>query len=258
MKKYSFRFYVLSFMALCSLLFAPSLLYAGGACSTDINVTLTGLSGYEPSLGNPSVTGYCLKSTDAGVRSWGTCGSGGDNLGSALYSDVVSLWTTCSGYLKSDGTCDTPSGGGTECSTSPCDLDSGTTIGSSSILTTTGDGSGLTGVADSRYTTSITVQTVSSCGTAYTWDTTLGDQINITLDNASPCVLTVTGATVGHFYYMSLIQSGSTRLITFPSTFKWESATAPTLSTTTGYIDEIACRYRATDFFLCGFLKDMR
>ena len=42
----------------------------------------------------------------------GTAGSG-DNLGSAAYSDVVALWTTCTGYLKSDGTCDTPSGSAT-------------------------------------------------------------------------------------------------------------------------------------------------
>ena len=37
----------------------------------------------------------------------------GDDLGSAAYSDVVALWTTCTGYLKSDGTCDTPSGSAT-------------------------------------------------------------------------------------------------------------------------------------------------
>lgn len=37
----------------------------------------------------------------------------GDDLGSATYSDVVGLWTTCTGYLKSDGTCDTPSGSAT-------------------------------------------------------------------------------------------------------------------------------------------------
>jgi len=29
------------------------------------------------------------------------------------YADLVSLWTTCTGYLKSDGTCDTPSTGAT-------------------------------------------------------------------------------------------------------------------------------------------------
>ena len=37
----------------------------------------------------------------------------GDDLGSAAYSDVVALWTPCTGYLKSDGTCDTPSGSAT-------------------------------------------------------------------------------------------------------------------------------------------------
>ena len=37
----------------------------------------------------------------------------GDDLGSATYSDVVGLWTTCTGYLKSDGTCDTPTGSAT-------------------------------------------------------------------------------------------------------------------------------------------------
>ena len=42
----------------------------------------------------------------------GTTGSG-DNLGSAAYTDVVALWPTCTGYLKSDGTCDTPSGSAT-------------------------------------------------------------------------------------------------------------------------------------------------
>lgn len=41
----------------------------------------------------------------------------GDDLGSAAYGDVVALWTTCTGYLKSDGTCDTPSGSATYPST---------------------------------------------------------------------------------------------------------------------------------------------
>jgi len=47
---------------------------------------------------------------------WTVVGSGGiagDGLGSAAYGDVVALWTTCTGYLKSDGTCDTPSGSAT-------------------------------------------------------------------------------------------------------------------------------------------------
>lgn len=39
-------------------------------------------------------------------------GGSGDNLGTATYADVAALWASgsCSGYLKSDGTCDTPSG----------------------------------------------------------------------------------------------------------------------------------------------------
>lgn len=41
---------------------------------------------------------------------WTEVSGAGDDLGSAAYSDVVALWTTCTGYLKSDGTCDTPSG----------------------------------------------------------------------------------------------------------------------------------------------------
>lgn len=35
---------------------------------------------------------------------------GGDDLGSAAYTDVVALWTTCTGYLKNDGTCDAGTG----------------------------------------------------------------------------------------------------------------------------------------------------
>lgn len=146
---------------------------------------------YELILGNPEADGHCLRSTIAGVRSWGECGSGtgtvdisgavnpdeiatwsdgdtlkaltevefktaynmeagvdyaaplgaddnyvtgaektvigltsGENTGdqdlspyllqSALtYSLVVGKWTSCTGgYLKFDGTCDTPTGGG--------------------------------------------------------------------------------------------------------------------------------------------------
>lgn len=41
---------------------------------------------------------------------WEESGGAGDDLGSAAYTDVVALWTTCTGYLKSDGSCDVPSG----------------------------------------------------------------------------------------------------------------------------------------------------
>jgi hypothetical protein len=55
--------------------------------------------------------------TEPGVGvDWATVWSvsGSDNLGSAASSDVIALWASgsCSGYLKSDGTCDTPAGAG--------------------------------------------------------------------------------------------------------------------------------------------------
>jgi hypothetical protein len=47
------------------------------------------------------------------ITSWGEI-AGGDDLGDASASDVIALFGTgtCSGYLKSDGTCDTPTGSG--------------------------------------------------------------------------------------------------------------------------------------------------
>jgi hypothetical protein len=46
------------------------------------------------------------------TNNWSAITGSGDNLGSSTSSDVVALFGggTCSGYLKSDGTCDTPSG----------------------------------------------------------------------------------------------------------------------------------------------------
>ena len=51
--------------------------------------------------------------TDYAPATSGTAPLKGDGAGgtsAAGYSDIVGLWTTCSGYLKSNGTCDTPSG----------------------------------------------------------------------------------------------------------------------------------------------------
>jgi len=62
----------------------------------------SGLSGVVTAESDPAagaVTGI-VSSNGAGVFS------------AATYADVVGLWSTCSGYLKDDGTCDTPAGGG--------------------------------------------------------------------------------------------------------------------------------------------------
>lgn len=68
--------------------------------------------------------------TCTAANTW-TKNSGGDNLGSAAYSDVVALWTTCTGYLKSDGTCDIPSGSATYPSAAGVAYFDGTTWGTS-------------------------------------------------------------------------------------------------------------------------------
>lgn len=61
--------------------------------------------------GSTTEPGVGANYTDA----WTEVSGSGDNLGSATYSNVVALWASgsCSGYLKNDGTCDTPSGSAT-------------------------------------------------------------------------------------------------------------------------------------------------
>ena len=105
------------------ILLACSLLLSSNAMATDITSF--------PALGTPAAATdgiVCYDSSSAaGSRATVTLfdntatnylnGQGGwsvpagDGLGSAAAADVVALWTTCTGYLKSDGTCDTPAGG---------------------------------------------------------------------------------------------------------------------------------------------------
>jgi len=103
---------------------------------------------YAPAWGDvtskPSytcATGEYIQEVDleTGIVTCGTdsIGAGaGDNLGSAASSDVVALFGsgTCSGYLKDDGSCDTPGGAGDitsvgTCTTGDCtpDIDADTT-----------------------------------------------------------------------------------------------------------------------------------
>ncbi|MGR9045617.1 MAG: hypothetical protein ACU83N_09995 [Gammaproteobacteria bacterium] len=75
--------------------------------------------------------------TEPGVGgSWATVWSlsAGDNLGTAAYTDVVALWTTCTGILLSDGTC----------------------VATSTYLTPAGNGSSLTGLLWSQIGTTPT------------------------------------------------------------------------------------------------------
>lgn len=84
--------------------------------------------GAEAMLGNPAADNYVLKSSAAGVRSWGLVGwaeltgipagfldgtdDGGDNLGTATGSDIAGKFTGAGTYLKSDGTKGTPTTSG--------------------------------------------------------------------------------------------------------------------------------------------------
>lgn len=69
---------------------------------------------------------------------WTEVSGSGDNLGSATYSHVVALWASgsCSGYLKNDGTCDTPSGSATYPSTAGLANWTGSAWGTSQSLGT--------------------------------------------------------------------------------------------------------------------------
>ncbi|HBA86017.1 MAG TPA: hypothetical protein DCZ95_18180 [Verrucomicrobia bacterium] len=76
-------------------------------------------------------------SFDQATGTLSSTGGVGDDLGSAAYSDVVALWTTCSsGFLKYDGTCETPTGAAHDA------LTLGSTL--SSIFSLTGQELGLT------------------------------------------------------------------------------------------------------------------
>lgn len=82
------------------------------------------------------------------------------------------------------------------------------------------------------------INTVASAGTAQTIAEPAVKSINdITLNNASPCVLTFPTATAGTSFTLVLRQSGSTRLVTWPGGIKWSGGAAPTLSTASGSID---------------------
>lgn len=50
--------------------------YASDGVTPMFELYSTGRGPWEPPAGNPAVDGYCWKSTAAGVRSWGSCGTG--------------------------------------------------------------------------------------------------------------------------------------------------------------------------------------
>lgn len=76
---------------------------ADGVLSADIQTT--DISGKENSLGNPSVTGYVLSSTTAGVRSWIEMTGGGTGIAHApsdgnYYASKDGVWATLAGVFQ--------------------------------------------------------------------------------------------------------------------------------------------------------------
>jgi hypothetical protein len=70
---------------------------------------LNGQGGWSAFVGSESdPTALLTAGTDNVKDTHIDWGSGAGQVG---YADVVALWTTCTGYLYSDGTCSTPSGG---------------------------------------------------------------------------------------------------------------------------------------------------
>ena len=98
------------------------------------------------------------------------------------------------------------------------------------------------------------INTVASAGTAQTLTEPATKSINdLTLDNASPCVLTFPTATAGTSFTLILRQSGSTRTVTWPGGLKWAGGAAPTLSTASGSIDVFTFVYvTAWNGFIAG------
>jgi len=67
--------------------------------ATDSEVSAA-VAGKEPTLGNPTTSGWCLQSTDGGVRSWGVCGSG--SFDPTIDATITGDWTFSSGLEASN------------------------------------------------------------------------------------------------------------------------------------------------------------
>lgn len=84
----------------------------------------------------------------------------------ATYSTIVGLWTTCSGYLKSNGTCDTPSGGDMVLASEQSVT--GTKTFDSTKIAVKGSSTGVTAIASanssaSNYTATLKAETGNIC-----------------------------------------------------------------------------------------------
>lgn len=129
--------------------------------------------------GSTTEPGVGANHTDA----WTEVSGAGDNLGSATYPTVVALWASgsCSGYMKSDGTCDTPSGSATYPSTAGLANWNGSAWGTSQSLGT-GIGAWLTTPSGANLASALTSALPASKGG--TGLTALGTGVATAMGNA--------------------------------------------------------------------------
>lgn len=86
-------------------------------------------------------------------------------------------------------------------------------------------------------------------GSAKTVNLANGLAQKLTLNNATPCVLTLTNPLSGQSYLIKLVQDATGgRAITWPGTVKWPLSTAPTLSGA-NKIDLINLYWDGTNYF---------
>lgn len=93
--------------------------------------------------------------------------------------------------------------------------------------------------------------------TSLTLDFANGIHQKVTMTDS--CTFTFTAPATGiASLTIKLVQGGSgSYTATFPSTVFWAAGTAPTLSTSVGKVDMIACYYDGTDY-MCNPMLDLR
>lgn len=98
-----------------------------------------------------------------------------------------------------------------------------------------------------------------SDGASIATDASLGNHFSVTL-GGNRTLANPTNMRDGGIYNWRVKQDGTgSRTLAYGSKFKWPSGTAPTLSTTAGYIDRITGQYHAADDVIeCGITKDFR
>jgi len=181
---------------------------------------------FEPVLGNPSVTGYVLSSTTAGVRSWiAVAASTAWGAITGTLSNQADLQSALNAKQDQSANLDAFSA-----KTAP----TGDVVGTSDGQTLTNKT--LTNPTITNYTESVVA--IGTVTTTHTLDLTSGTVQTATLTASTACTFTMPTATAGKSFTLLLKQAASTGNGTATFTgVKWNIAGAPTMTTTAGSMD---------------------